>query len=75
MKKKPNTTNCKLLKDYIKKSGYSITDVAKQIGITYVALNAKLKGEYAFTLDEALQLKKILKLTQVQWDAIFNKGA
>lgn len=73
MKKKPNTADFRLLKDYIKKSGFSITDVAKALGITYVALNAKLKGEYAFTLDEALQLKKILKLTQVQWDAIFNK--
>lgn len=65
--------NMKLLKELIKRSGISFTNVAKRLGITYIALNNKLKGKYAFTLEEALQLKKMLNLTQTEWDAVFNE--
>lgn len=65
--------NMKLLKEFIDRSGISLTNIAKQLGITYVALNNKLKGKYAFTLDESLQLKKILNLTQSEWDAVFDE--
>ena len=63
----------KLLKELIERSGISLTNIAKQLNITYVALNNKLKGKYAFTLDEALVLKKILHLTQSEWDAVFDE--
>lgn len=63
-----------LLREFIKRSGISYTNVAKMLGITYVALNNKLKGEFKFTLEEALALKKILDLTQNEWDAVFNEG-
>lgn len=63
----------KLLKELIERSGISLTNIAKQLNITYVALNNKLKGKYAFTLDEALILKKILHLTQSEWDAVFDE--
>lgn len=63
----------KLLKELIDRSGISLTNIAKKLNITYVALNNKLKGKYAFTLDEALILKKILHLTQSEWDAIFDE--
>jgi plasmid maintenance system antidote protein VapI len=63
----------KLLREFIERSGISLTNIAKQLNITYVALNNKLKGKYAFTLDEALLLKKILKLTQTEWNAIFDE--
>ena len=65
--------NMKLLKEFIDRSGISLTNIAKQLNITYVALNNKLKGKFAFTLDEALALKKILHLTQSEWDAVFDE--
>ena len=68
-----STINLELLKSFIKRSGVSITFIAKQLNITYVALNNKLKGKYAFTLDEALSLKKILDLTQSEWNAVFDE--
>lgn len=66
--------NMTLLKELIERSGISLTNVAKQLNITYVALNNKLKGKYAFTLDEALKIKKILNLTQSEWDAVFDEA-
>lgn len=62
-----------LLREFIERSGISLTNIAKQLNITYVALNNKLKGKYAFTLDEALKLKKILDLTQSEWNAVFEE--
>lgn len=65
--------NTELLREFIDRSGISLTNIAKQLNITYVALNNKLKGKYAFTLDEALLLKKILVLTQAEWNAVFDE--
>lgn len=65
--------NMELLREFIKRSGISISNIARQLNITYVALNNKLKGKYAFTLDEALLVKKILKLTQSEWNAVFDE--
>lgn len=66
--------NIDLLKELIGRSGVSFTNIAKALDITYVALNNKLKGKYKFTLDEALKLKKILNLTQSEWNAIFDEA-
>lgn len=68
-----NTGNMELLKDFIKRSGISLTNISKMLNITYIALNNKLKGRFPFTLEEALLLKKILKLTQSEWDAVFDE--
>ena len=65
--------NMELLREFIERSGISLTNIAKQLNITYVAFNNKLKGKFAFTLDEALLLKKILKLTQTEWNAVFDE--
>lgn len=65
--------NMTLLKEFIDRSGISLTNLAKQLNITYVALNNKLKGKFAFTLDEALLIKKILGLTQSEWNAVFDE--
>ena len=65
--------NMVLLREFITRSGISLTNIAKQLNITYVALNNKLKGKFAFSLDEALLLKKILKLTQSEWNAVFDE--
>lgn len=66
--------NMELLREFINRSGMSLTNIAKRLNITYVALNNKLQGKYAFTLDEALVLKKILNLTQSEWNAVFDEG-
>lgn len=62
-----------LLREFIDRSDISLTNIAKRLGITYVALNNKLKGKYKFTLDEALILKKLLNLTQSEWEAVFDE--
>lgn len=67
--------NMELLKEFIDRSRISFTNIAKALNITYVALNNKLKGKYAFTLEEALRLKKILNLTQSEWNAVFDEEA
>lgn len=61
-----------LLKELIKRSGKSLTHIAKELNITYISLNNKLKGRFDFTLKEALALKTILDLTQPEWDAVFD---
>lgn len=65
--------NMELLREFIERSGMSLTNIAKCLSITYVALNNKLNGKFAFTLDEALLLKKILGLTQTEWNAVFDE--
>jgi plasmid maintenance system antidote protein VapI len=65
--------NMELLREFIKRSGMSITTVARKLNITYVALNNKLNGKFAFTLDEALLIKRILNLTQKEWNAVFDE--
>ena len=67
-------TNVNLLKEIITRNELSFTSVAKKLGITYVAFNNKLKGRYAFTLDEALALKRILSMTQTEWNKVFNSN-
>ena len=62
-----------LLREFIERSGISLTNIAKALNITYVSLNNKLQGKYKFTLEEALQLKKILNLTQSEWNAVFDE--
>lgn len=75
MKKIKKVGNMELLRELITRSGMSLTNVAKALNITYISLNNKLKGEFVFTLDEALQLKKLLDLTQSEWNAIFDEDA
>jgi len=64
--------NMELLEEFIARSGISYTNIAKALNLTYVGLRNKLKGKYAFTLKEALKLKRILDLTQNEWNAVFD---
>jgi len=73
MKKRPKIGNMTLLRELIDRSGISLTNISKQLNMTYISLNNKLNGKYAFSLDEALQLKRILHLTQSEWDAVFDE--
>lgn len=61
-----------LLRKFITRSGKSLTRIAKELGITYISLNNKLKGKFDFTLKEALALRSILDLTQQEWGAVFD---
>ena len=61
-----------LLRKFIARSGKSLTHIAKELDITYISLNNKLKGKFDFTLKEALALRSILDLTQQEWDAVFD---
>ena len=65
--------NMALLREFIERAGISLTNLAKRLGITYVALNNKLKGKFTFTLEEALKIKRILNLTQNEWNAVFDE--
>ena len=67
-----NIANTELLREFIKRSGISLTNVARELNMTYVTLNSKMKGDFEFTLAEALKIKKILQLTQSEWDAVFD---
>ena len=67
--------NMALLREFIERTGISLTNLAKRLGITYIALNNKLKGKFAFTLEEALKIKRILNLTQNEWNAVFDEEA
>jgi len=42
-------------------SGISKRELANRIGISYNTLNIKLNGKSAFTLDEAVKIKKEIK--------------
>lgn len=67
-----NMVNVKLLKETIVLRGVKISHVARELGITYVSMNNKLKGKHEITLTEALEMKKILRLTQDEWNEIFD---
>lgn len=49
-------------------------DIAQKLGITYNTFLLKLKGEYPFTLDEALKLKEILQ-TDLPVETLFKAVA
>ena len=49
-------------------------EIAEKMGITYNTLLLKLKGEYPFTLDEALKLKEILE-TDMEIEILFTPAA
>lgn len=65
--------NIELLEEFITRSGMSYTNIAKALNLTYVGFNNKKQGKRAFTLKEALKLKKILDLTQNEWNEVFNE--
>ena len=44
--------NVELVNQYIRDSGLKLGYIAKQLGITYVALHNKMIGKHPFTLQE-----------------------
>ena len=64
-------TNTELLQEKLNNSGYKMTFVAKELGITYQALLNKLNNKSHFKVDEAKTLGILLHLTGAEVDRIF----
>ena len=63
--------NTELLREKIDSSGVKITFLAKEMGITYMALQNKMNKKVDFKVDEARAIKKVLRLTAEEVEAIF----
>ena len=55
-------TNTALLKEYIKRSGYKMSYIAEQLGITAYALSLKINNKSEFKANEIDILCKLLKI-------------
>ena len=64
-------TNTELLKEKLRESGYKLLHVAAACGITYAGFLKKLNNETEFKASEIVALKKALRLTNAERDAIF----
>ena len=64
-------TNTEALKRAISLSGYKLTFVAEQCGITYQAFLNKLNNDTEFKASEIQTLKTLLKLSNKERDRIF----
>lgn len=60
-----------LLKYYAAKSGYTLTNLSKVLGINASTLSRKLSGETDFTRSEIVLLKECLHLSLSEVDLIF----
>lgn len=49
-------------------------EIAHKLGISYNTFLLKLKGNYPFTLDEALRVKEVLQ-TELSVEELFSKAA
>lgn len=61
------------LKSYLEERGINQQWLAKQLGITYQALYVKLKGKGNFSLKQALMIKKLLRLTESEFEQFFGE--
>lgn len=64
-------TNTELLRKKIDDSGYKLTFIAKQLGITYQGFLKKSNNETEFKATEIQILKTLLNLTDDERDCIF----
>ena len=64
-------TNTTLLMEYIEKSGYKMSFIAKQLGITAYGFSLKVNNKSEFKASEITILCKLLKISARDRDAIF----
>ena len=64
-------TKTSLLEQYIEKSGYKKSFIAKQLGITAYAFSLKINNKSEFKANEIAILCKLLKISARDKDAIF----
>jgi len=56
----------------IVRQGLNKKNLAKDLSMSYGTLCVKLKGDYSFTLDEAIEIKKIVR-TDMPIDDLFAR--
>lgn len=61
------------LNRYIQARGLKSGYIASQLGITYQGFHKKMTGQSSFTAQEALQLKKLLGISEADMIEIFAK--
>lgn len=59
------------LKEKVRESGYKLLHVAAACGLTYAGFLKKITNETEFKASEIMALKKVLRLTNAERDAIF----
>lgn len=64
-------TNTKMLKGAITASGFTQAETAAKMGISATALNNKVTNKSQFTANDIVTLRKLLKLSRDEVDAIF----
>ncbi len=64
-------TNTTLLEQYIEKSGYKKSFIARQIGLTAYGLSLKINNKSEFKAREMTILCKLLKISAKDKEAIF----
>ena len=64
-------TNTDLLKEILSDSGYKLTYVANELGITYQGFLNKINNESEFKASEIQTLKELLNLKNKERDKIF----
>ena len=64
-------TKTSLLEQYIEKSGYKKSFIAKQLGITAYAFSLKINNKSEFKASEMTTLCKLLKINAKDREAIF----
>ena len=64
-------TNTSLLMEYIEKSGYKMSFIAKQLGITAYGFSLKVNNKSEFKASEITILCKLLKISAKDKEAIF----
>lgn len=61
------------LNQYIRARGYKSRFIAQQLGITYQGFHKKMTGQSAFSAHEALQLKRLLGISDKDMIEIFDR--
>lgn len=64
-------TDTTMLKGKIRENGYTITDVASMLGLSYMGFYKKLANSTEFKASEIAALRKSLKLTSAEANQIF----
>lgn len=60
------------LKQYLDNRNINKIWLAEQLGISVQALYVKLRGEGAFSLEQAFKIKEVLRMTDDEFNEVFG---
>ena len=60
------------LKQYLDERKINKIWLAEQLGISVQSLYVKLRGEGAFSLEQAFKIKKVLRMTDAEFNEVFG---